>query len=300
MRRYSYPLTLLSLAIFALVVLGAVAPARLSTTMAAEKPESFTFVVFGDNRPDRPDLPQPEAFKIMLREADARRPAFAVNTGDCIYGSSNKQLREKQYKDYCDTLQSLFKPKVYLALGNHELHGGRASQEFFAKELGNIYYSFDYADSHFIVLDSEVVGEAGHITGKQLEWLKEDLKKSRAARHKFVFLHRPLYPVDGHMGRSLDQHPAERDALHRLFVQNRITAVFAGHEHLFHTQIKNGVRYVITGGAGAFLYPSVEGKGDFHHFVLVSVDGDKLEMKVVREGRSGKPWVEEPIDKVSL
>ena len=254
-----------------------------------DQPKQFTFVVFGDNRPNRPDLAQPETFKKILRKIDALNPAFAVSTGDCIYGSPVESRMLEQYKDYTETIGSLLKAKVYLALGNHEILGSTANQEFFANELGALYYSFDYGDSHFIVLDSDVVGQAGRIIGDQLEWLKEDLKKSRAARHKFVFLHRPLYPVDGHKGRSLDKYPEDRNALHHLFARNRITAVFVGHEHLYDEQVNNGVRYIITGGGGAFLYPSIHGTGDFYHFVVVSVTGDEAQMKVVKLAQGGKP-----------
>lgn len=272
-------------------------PEQLAVAEAKPEGPAFTFVVFGDNRPNGADLAQPQTFKKILAKMGALNPAFAVNTGDCIYGSWNPLRVREQYEEYTETTKSLFKPKVHLALGNHEILGSPANQAFFAKELGALYYSFDYEDSHFIILNSEVVGQTARITGKQLDWLKEDLKKARAARHKFVFLHRPLYPVDGHLGKCLDKHPEDRNVLHSLFVRNRITVVFAGHEHLFHEQVKNGVRYIITGGGGAFLYPSIHGKGDFHHFVVVSAAGDKVEMKVVKPALRGKPEEVIPIDK---
>ena len=101
-----------------------------------------------------------------------------------------------------------------------------------------------------------------------------------------------MYPVGGHLGKCLDMYPKERDTLHNLFVQNRITAVFAGHEHLFNEHVKNGVRYIITGGGGASLSPSIYGTGDFHHYVVVSVKGGKVEMKVVKPAQDGKPQEE--------
>ena len=277
------------------LVLALAAAAQPPVPQPAEQPAQFTFVVFGDNRPNRPNHPQPDAFKKILGEINALEPAFAVNTGDCIFGSRNGTRLEKQYSDYVETTRSLLKAKVYLAIGNHEIQDSRASQEFFEKQIGALYYSFDYGDSHFIILDSGVVGETHRITGDQLEWLKKDLEKARAARHKFVFLHEPLYPVDGHMGQCLDRYPKDRDALHSLFARNRITAVFAGHEHLFYAQVKNGVRYIITGGGGAPLYPSIYGKGDFHHYIAVSAAGDKVEMKVVKPALHGKPAEEFPI-----
>jgi 3',5'-cyclic AMP phosphodiesterase CpdA len=258
-------------------------------TPLPQEPKSFTFVVFGDNRPDKPNLAQPGVFKTILKAIDEVNPAFAVNTGDCIYGSYDLSRVKEQYEEYASLTRTLLRARTYLALGNHEVLDSKANHDFFAKELGGLYYSFDHADCHFIVLDSEVVGETGRISGEQLKWLKEDLHKARAARYKFVFLHRPLYPVDGHMGKCLDQFPKDRDALHSLFVRNRISAVFMGHEHLFYEQVKNGVRYVITGGGGAGLYPSIHGEGDFHHFVAVSVGEDKIEMKVIKPSLNGRP-----------
>lgn len=249
--------------------------------------EPFTFAVFGDNRPSSANSAQPEAFRVVLKAIDALNPAFAINTGDSVYGSSDSKKMQAMYNAYKDVTKSLLRAKVYLTLGNHEILGSRANQAFFTKELGAPYYSFDYGNSHFIVLDSEVVGEAGRIIGKQLEWLKGDLNKARAAKHKFVFVHRPMYPVDGHKGSSLDQYPKYRDALHSLFVRYRVDAVFAGHEHLFNYQVKNTVRYIITGGGGAPLYPSYLGTGDFYHFTMVTVDGSKVEMKVVKPEMKG-------------
>ena len=250
---------------------------------------SFTFAVFGDNRPATSDGAQPQPFREVLKTMSAFNPDFAVNTGDCIYGSADAARLRAQYQEYMEMVKSLLDKKCYLALGNHEIRGSKTCQAFFEKELGSLYYSFDQGDSHFIVLDSEVVGQTERIIGNQLEWLKQDLYKSRAARFKFVFLHEPLYPVDGHRGSSMDRYTKERDALHALFVRNRITAVFVGHEHLFSARKTNGVMYIITGGGGAPTYPSTEGFGDFYHFVLVSVAGDKLEMKVVKPAINGKP-----------
>ena len=53
------------------------------------------------------------------------------------------------------------------------------------------YRSFDRGGSHFIVLDTEMPGQASRIAGEQLEWLKNDLASADGAWHIFVALHRP-------------------------------------------------------------------------------------------------------------
>ena len=77
----------------------------------------------------------------------------------------------------------------------------------------------------------------------------------------------------------MDKYPKLRDALHRLFVQSAVDIVFAGHEHTYKRLDKDGVRYVVTGGAGAPLYSA------FNHFMLIDVNGKQIAAKIVdRDG----------------
>jgi len=62
-----------------------------------------------------------------------------------------------------------------------------------------------------------------------------------------------------------------------------VEALITGHEHLFDDSVHGGVRHIIAGGAGAPLYPSARG-GSFHHYLLVTVDGDKTYITVVKPG----------------
>ncbi|MHB0913974.1 MAG: metallophosphoesterase family protein [Armatimonadota bacterium] len=257
---------------------------------------AFTFAALGDNRPFLPGGGQPSAFKAILKDLEQERPAFAVNTGDCIFGSSNRERFLRQYADYEKAL-ALYSGKVYLALGNHELRN-LEQQEFFSKEFGSPYYSFDYDDSRFIVLDSEMVGQVGRIAGEQRRWLESELARSRTVEHVFVFMHRPMYPVDGHRGSSMDMYPKERDSLHALFVKYHVTAVFMGHEHLFDLQKRNGVCYVITGGAGAPIYQSSKNSGEYYHYVMVSVEGPSVKLSVVRPRHGGAPRWEKVVAKL--
>ena len=260
------------------------------------EPAQFSFVVMGDSRPSLPDGAQPGVFREMIKRIDAQDPAFVMHTGGSVYGSSSIEKLNRQYADFRDAVK-LLRAKLHLTIGNHEIQGRQANQEFWEKELGALYYSFDREGSHFIVLDSHIIGEEGRIAGEQLEWLKEDLRKARGAAHRFVFVHMPLYPVDGHVGNCLDRRRDERDDLHRLFTLNRVDTVFSGHEHLFDEQTRNGVRYVVTGGGGAGLRPSTAGAGDFYHYVTVNVRGEQVEMKGFRPAQRGRPDEEFAIGK---
>jgi len=254
----------------------------LSFANAANKPDSFTFVVFGDNHG------VPPVFKIMLRQMNDLHPAFAVNTGDCTKATGNLEKMKPMYARYTDTVKQLFKPKVYLTMGNHEIWGKADCQDFYVRQFGKLYQSFNYGNSHFIILDSELVGQTSRIIGTQLEWLKADLRKAKSAKHIFVFMHKPMYPVDGHKGFCIDVNPTERDALHRLFVQSHVTAVFTGHEHLYNRQTHDGITYIISGGAGGPGYPAMLG-GMGYHFMVVTVKGGDVTIRTVKPDYSRKP-----------
>ncbi len=83
-----------------------------------------------------------------------------------------------------------------------------------------------------------------------------------------------------HHGNSLDRYPDDRDALQALFVKHKVTAVFTGHEHLYLRKTVDNVLHIITGGGGAPLYAE-DAQGGFHHYILVTVEGDRVSAEVI-------------------
>ncbi len=145
-----------------------------------------------------------------------------------------------------------------------------------------LYYSFVAGNSLFIVLDSFIDDQEKRIIGEQFNWLEKVLAHS-TQKHKFVFLHHPLYTDLGkghHAHDSLDKYPESRDRLDALFAKSKVDAVFSGHEHYFERRIVDGINYIITGGGGAPVYDTEE-DGGFYHFVRVTVDGDKVSAEVI-------------------
>lgn len=259
----------------------------LGTTASLPAPAAspFTFVVFGDNRPPDEKSPLPAVFPQMLAEIKRLHPAFVVTTGDLIFGSkTDLALVNKEYDEALPLVKALGVP-VYFAAGNHEIRGVPANEALYRKRVSDrLYYSFDYGGSHFVVLDSDVVGEEHKITGAQRAWLENDLKMAQGrARHTFVFQHQQPYPVSWHIGSSLDAFPADRDAFQSLLERYKVEALITGHEHLYDDSVHGGVREIIAGGAGAPLYPSARG-GSFYHYLVVTVDGDKTSISVVKPG----------------
>ena len=59
-------------------------------------------------------------------------------------------------------------------------------------EKTGVYYSFDYGNAHFVILDSNDVNSNGEFSSKQLEWLKNDMLAS-TAEWKIFAVHSPVY-----------------------------------------------------------------------------------------------------------
>jgi len=238
--------------------------------------QPFTFAVLGDNRGDDSG-DQPAAFIEVLQAVRQAAPAFVLDSGDMIYGHTEDETKIRQeWRRYCEVIKTCPAPMFHVP-GNHDIWD-EASGGIYRELWGKTYYAFDYGNSRFIGLDTETAD--GHLGEEQLRWLEQQFERS-TQRNVFVFLHRPLFPVDGGIGSSLDRFVAERDRVHKLFVTNRkvVRGVFAGHEHLYSFQRRDGLPYYISGGGGAPLYLAPE-LGGFHHFLLVRVRGDQVEVEL--------------------
>lgn len=242
-------------------------------------------MVMGDTRPASIEGDQPEIFKQILEQTKGFSPQYVFITGDIIYGGTSDIVSlEGQFDKFIAATGDLL-PKVVVAPGNHDTPNINA-QKVFEDRIGELYWSFDFLDVHFIVLDSEIVGQQGSIEGDQLDWLKSDLEASDGYDLKFVFLHRPLYSFmheDGEDNwvKQPFSSKKNRDELAELFALYDVDAVFCGHEHLFNYNYQNGVRYFITGCAGAFPYVSEE-EGGFFHYLVTEVDGEQVRYGLLR------------------
>lgn len=244
--------------------------------------DEFTFIVFGDFRTSRRDRAYPSVFEQILREVDIISPSFIISTGDAYYGYGGSMQGFKNEVDYFLSKIKGIDVPFFNVTGNHEVGGDTERERYAEKRFGRLYGSFDFGNSHFIMLNSDEVGKQGTISGEQLKWLEKDLQANKDAENIFVFMHRPMFSVidpDLTAGRSFKDR-GNRDHLQSLFKKYKIKAVFAGHEHIFNEAVKDGVRYIITGGAGSPLYQP-PAKGGFFHYLMVRVKGTDVSVDVI-------------------
>lgn len=188
----------------------------------------ITFAVLGDNR-GFPDGTVRPVFAELLDSIAADAPAFVVNTGDLLdgfRGNDERQLRRK-WRGYLDAIARLRMP-THHAPGNHDIFD-EMSARLWDELIGARQYSIDTAGIRLIVLDTE--SDSGRIGAAQMQWLGRQLE-TLDGRTAYVVAHRPLFPVDAHIGTSLDRFPDERDRLHELLIEHRrsIGAVLLGQD----------------------------------------------------------------------
>ena len=226
-------------------------PAATPPPTPAPGGPDFSFAVLGGCYPTEPRPVSP----VLQRVADdlgQRAPEVVLGTGNYVAGSLDPAVLERQYQWLFWALRPLQATRVVpvaFAPGPRDARSGAAAR-LFASHFGGLYYSFDRALAHFIVLDTEIPGQEQQITGDQWWWLVSDLYQALGSRYIFVVMGRPLYPVAGGRSTSMDRYPRFRDSLHALFRDCRVSAVFCGGEALYDYQERDGVKYFTTGGAG--------------------------------------------------
>ncbi|WP_344806845.1 glycosyltransferase [Allohahella marinimesophila] len=195
---------------------------------------------------------------------------FLVSAGNAVASG-----QEENYRAIYKTLERLSRPYL-LTYGANE-HSDFGSFQFY-EHFGPHFFSFLSGDSHFIFLDG---------TGKssltwQLDWMERELLYSDA-EHRFMFIGLPLQTVDHDLppfeSDAFLEPKVFRDALVRIAEAHGVDAVFSANLTLFSKQLVNGVEYVTTGGAGGMI---VDSEDSFHHYVVVDVDEQGVNISRVR------------------
>jgi hypothetical protein len=157
-------------------------------------------------------------------------------------------------------------------------------------------YSFDYGNSHFVVLNeycdaTSDTGTDGDVVDALYNWLVDDLNATEKM-HVFVFGHEPAYPQpdadngrERHMLDSLNQHPTNRDRFWNLLKDKDVVAYICGHTHNYSAVEIGGVWQLDAGHS--------RGMGDTgarSTFILVHVDSRLVSFETYRDDASGGPY----------
>lgn len=241
-------------------------------------PDAFDFVVVADSNTLEP-LEQAEVFKQIIREVNILKPNFVFEAGDIVLGGAAEGV-PAQWDVFDQTIAACEPP--YLALpGNHDI-SNEATERIWLERMGPTHYAFDYGNSLFIALNSEEVGALDRISDEQVAWLKEQLEASEAT-NIFVFLHKPYFAHEGDPDGAAATWERQWSNIAETFRGHSVRAVFSGHEHVYRDYgTRDGVRYVICGGASVYGMKGKEEEGKFNHYLRVRVRGEDVSWAVIK------------------
>jgi predicted phosphodiesterase len=257
-------------------VLSGSAPASPTPTPTPSPSPLAPAAIYGDSRTGH------VAHQAVVDQIVAQSPHVVFHVGDLVNdGTSSSDW------DTFDSITGTMRADAlfYPALGNHE---NNAALYFSHFELpGNErYYSVDYDQAHYIILDSNYAIGVG---SDQYNWLTGDLSDNSSAKFTAVLFHHPMYSSG-----TLDPK-GWIPILEQLFEDNGVDIVFQGHYHNYERCLHDGIYYIVTGGGGAPLadqgtahecsqkfvkdyeFVRAQRSGDTMNYTVIDSTGDEID-----------------------
>jgi Calcineurin-like phosphoesterase len=274
---------------------------------SAIDPSKNQFVIVGDTRGKSPWefwVEKPGNVKEeILDEIVKRNPAFVINLGDMVLRSDS----ERCWLEF-DSLHAEIREKVipfFPVLGNHELKGSiEAGLRHYFARFPHLHhqrwYSFEWKNIGFIVLDSNLSSLRADQRENQIRWFAAELQRFEddvRVEHVIVCIHEP--PFTNRVKTSLGREPTR--LFSDLFVAFKKTRLFfSGHVHSYERFRIGSKHFIVSGGGGAPRGKLVIDRSKrryedqfsggglrFFHICLVEVRGDSLLFKVLRMESDG-------------
>lgn len=215
----------------------------------------------------------------VLPEINQQKSAFNIVTGDFSFQEGIKD-------EYRELLRN-FKAPIFNAIGNHEMMMQRMDPKKEYKDmLGPTYYSFNYGEFHYVVLDGCAAAPwrkdwknvVGFVDDKQLGWLKQDLEFLPKDTPIIGFIHIPI--VSHHaerFGIGAKDEPAweiiNDEELTQLLGQYPVEFVLQGHIHENAHMYEQGVHYIESGAVCGKWWQGNNKDGSLPGYRFVHVSG---------------------------
>lgn len=248
--------------------------------------ERFNFVAAGDWGCDHEAI---RTFSMMKN----MEPELYLGLGDYSY--------EKSLDCWLDIIKSAGN-SFKISLGNHDTEGKLLQGYMDEFELEKQYYSFNYLNTHFVALSTEL-DRSDQV--EQLDFVRNDLLRTRLNPNidwMIIFFHRPFYSA------SSSEFSSMTKTYHPIFEEFGVDLVLQGHSHnyqrtypllfndeshskpiisdkeKYHYQHPKGVIFVVAGTGGesiqplnrkSFLASAHEGYGCLN----VEIDGNLMKVE---------------------
>jgi len=213
-------------------------PARFTTAGTGQE---FSFLYMGDIQDGLADWGN------MLREVWAENPElkFILLGGDLI-NEGNSPDEWQTFFDHASPVSGSI--PLMPAAGNHDDTPLFWNNFALPRNGPTVYtekiYSFNYANCHFVVLDSNELGALSPDYGRISSWLLSDLD-SCGQRWRVILLHYPPYPVveDAH-SENLQENWVP------LWEAHGVDLVLSGHQHVYMRSKPLRANQICSDGAG--------------------------------------------------
>lgn len=245
----------------------------------------YYFVALSDNQA-RGTVETNPVFDDVLTQVAAVNPPFFTNSGDLIAGSDETETLQDMFGAVQTTLTDISAP-MYPVPGNHDYGDELAT---YVSLFGEIDYSYDIGETHFIALSTSGSESRGEVSAAQLDWLENELQTTQA--HTIIYFHHPLSVPSWGVSTCCFVDTANRDALADVIDQAGVDLLIAGHSQGYDyrlltgtdvSPIEFGLYQLITGGGGGNI---AQPEGDYH-YTLVHVTPEGVTHEPIYEDDFG-------------
>lgn len=247
--------------------------------LPAAQPDSFKALIFPDSQSSDYSGWRKLAQTAYSKNDDA---AFFINMGDLVDNGYDFSQWRAWFNSVAPMIENIpFAP----VMGNHETYNMDWQIApptpyltlFNLPENGtgankNQYYSFDYGDVHFVVLNTQTDEMADfnpNLMQQQLSWLRSDLAATQS-KWKIVLMHKDILRY-AFTDRPNNFDPASiqftpwAQQLMPVFEEYNVDAVLTAHLHTYRRRVplkafkpdNTGITYILTGVAGSVRYANL-------------------------------------------
>ena len=179
------------------------------------------------------------------------KPAFVVITGDFVNDKSN-QSQWDEFDRITGKMDSTI--PVWLSPGNHDIGMPPIKDDLdkYIRKYGYDRFSFRIRKSSFIGLNMCLIKSGKNEKEQvQYEWLNQELKKGKRARHIILFGHYPFFikspdEPETYSNIALDIRPKYLE----MFQKSGVDAVFSGHLHNNAASFSGETEMIVTSAVG--------------------------------------------------
>jgi hypothetical protein len=264
---------------------AAVAKGRFTTASKPDSGATVTFLVYGDNRSD------PASHLALVRALASTSSDFLVNTGDLVEDGASAT----DWQSFFDTEASLLcEHPIFACIGNHELYNDAAGANF-ARYFGFVdanlqphpYGTVRIAGVRFFFLS----GSRDWSSGEERRWVEGALAAAdneAGVTWRIAVVHHGPWSSGPH-GPNASLVNAR---IPELLAAHKVDLVLSGHDHIYERGDAGTIKYIVSGGGGAPLYPlgpatATTRKAEAaHHFVEVVAKPDGIGIVAHREDGS--------------